>query len=169
MSVVPEGERAETDSLTVSSKEKMELVTRAGKEFTKEYLEAAVELPKSPAEPTVTPRQPLDKSRQKELRYNKVLKKDIPESSSTPFRFDVLNQLANILARITLYKFLRLSRSTRESLREALANSEAFIAHVPAPKEQEGEECPPMLPNLKETGTMHYVHSGRYVRQEPEA
>jgi len=39
-----------------------------------------------------------------------------------------LAQLANIPARITLYEFLRLSKSTKEALREALANAEAFIA-----------------------------------------
>jgi len=43
---------------------------------------------------------------------------------STPFRFDVLTQLANIPTRIILYELLKLSKSTREALREALADSE---------------------------------------------
>jgi len=54
------------------------------------------------------------------------------EGSSTPFRFNVLAQLANLPAQITLYKLLRLSKSIRKALREALANSEAFIAQIPA-------------------------------------
>jgi len=53
-----------------------------------------------------------------ELRYSKALPKDKAEGSSTPYRFDVLAQLANIPARITFYELLRLSKSTREALRE---------------------------------------------------
>ena len=50
----------------------------------------------------------------------------------TPFRFDILAQLANISARITLYELLRLSKSTRDALREALADAEVVIAQIPA-------------------------------------
>ena len=49
------------------------------------------------------------------------------EGSTIPYRFDVLAQLANILARIALYELLRLSKSTREALREALED-EVFMA-----------------------------------------
>ena len=69
--------------------------------------------------------------KQKELRYVKAL----PNSGagpSTPFRFDVLAQLANIPARITLYEFLRLFNSARDALREALADEEVFITQIPA-------------------------------------
>jgi len=53
-----------------------------------------------------------------------------------------LAQLADIPARITLYELLRLSKSTREALREALADAEAFIARIPAkPNEQDKENC----------------------------
>jgi len=45
------------------------------------------------------------------------------EGSSAPYRFDVLPQLANIPSTITLYDLLRLSKSTREALREILADS----------------------------------------------
>ena len=48
-----------------------------------------------------------------------------------PFRFDILAQLANIPARITIHKLLRLSKQTREALRDALANSESFLTHMP--------------------------------------
>ena len=57
--------------------------------------------------------------------------KDIAEGSTAPYRFDVLAQLANIPARITLYELLRLSKSTREALQEALDNAEVFMTQVP--------------------------------------
>ena len=71
-------------------------------------------------------KQPVEN--QKEFWYAKALPKDKAEGSITPYRFDVLAQLANIPARITLFELLRLSKSTREALREDLADSGAFIA-----------------------------------------
>jgi len=57
-------------------------------------------------------------------------------------RFDVLAQLANIPARITLYKLLKLTKSTREALREALADAEVFMAQILAePQEEDKEDC----------------------------
>jgi len=44
--------------------------------------------------------------KQKELWYAKTLPKDKTEGSSAPYRFDILAQLANIPARITLYELL---------------------------------------------------------------
>jgi len=70
--------------------------------------------------------------KQKELRYGNALPKDKAEGSSAPYRFDVLPQLANIPTRITFYELLRLSKSTREDLREALADAEVFMARIPA-------------------------------------
>jgi len=49
---------------------------------------------------------------------------------STLFYFDVMAQLANILAQITLYELLRLSKSTRDALREALADAEIFVTQI---------------------------------------
>ena len=63
-------------------------------------------------------KQPVKK--QKKLRYTKALSKDKARGSLRPYHFNVLAQLANISARIILYEFLRLSKSTREALREAL-------------------------------------------------
>ena len=64
------------------------------------------------------------------------------EGSSTPYRFDTLAQLANIPARIILYELLRLSKSTREALREALADSEVFMTQIPTrPQEEDKENC----------------------------
>jgi len=64
------------------------------------------------------------------------------EGSSTPYRFDVLAQVANISAKITLYELLRLSKSIREALREALADAEAYMARIPVkPEEEDRENC----------------------------
>ena len=82
------------------------------------------------SKPTTESAKPFTKQpveRQKELQFSKALSKDIAEGSATPYRFDVLTQLANIPARITLYDLLRLSKSTREALREALTNAEIFM------------------------------------------
>jgi len=73
-------------------------------------------------------KQLMDK--QKEFRYAKDLQKD-DVTPLTPFRFDVLAQLANIPARITLYELLRFFKSTREGLKEASVNSEVFLTQIP--------------------------------------
>ena len=75
--------------------------------------------------------------KQKELRYTKALRKDNAEGSSTSFRFDVLAQLANVPARITLYGLLKISKPTKKAIREVLA--EAFIAQIPAVREKEDD------------------------------
>jgi len=85
----------------------------------------------SPPKPTVEPIMPSAKQpveNQKELQFFKALPKNNAEGSPTPYGFDVLTQLANIPARITLYELLRLSKSTREALSEALADAEVFMA-----------------------------------------
>jgi len=102
----------------------------------------------NPPKPTLEPpkqstKQPVKK--QKEFRHAKVLPKDKVEGSSRPYHFDVLAQLANILAMITLYELLRLLKSTREVLRKALADAEAFMAWIPA---KPGRK-------MKKTASMH--------------
>ena len=60
-----------------------------------------------------------------------------------PFRFDILAQLANIPARITIHELLRLSKETREALRDALANSESFLTYMPEiPEDDTQSPCP---------------------------
>jgi len=133
--------KAKTDvpSLTDSEEETIVLAvklnallvagTRSGQSYLKKYDEMVANPPKSTPEPTKqSAKQPVEK--QKELRYAKARPKDKLEESSVPYRFDVLTQLANIPARITLYEVLRLSLSTREALREALADAEAFMARI---------------------------------------
>jgi len=73
-------------------------------------------------------KKPVEK--QKELRYTRALPKDKAEGTSIPYLFDVLAQLANIPARITLYELLRLSKSTRDALREALTDVEVFMTQI---------------------------------------
>src|SRR3954466_1751952 len=80
-------------------------------------------------EPTEQPKTTPEKP--KEVRYNRPLNKGKTVEVSQPFRFDIINQLANILARITLYEHLRLSKSTREALREVLADAEVFVTQLP--------------------------------------
>jgi len=83
-------------------------------------------------------KQPMEK--QKEPWYTKALPKDKAKGSSRPYHFDVLAQLANILDKITLYELLILFKSTREALKEALADAEAFMAWIPAKLEEKDEE-----------------------------
>jgi len=140
---------AETDvpSLTDSEEETIVLAaepsrlvaeTRSRQPYLKQYGEMAVTPPQPTAEPTKPSiKQPVEK--QKEIRFSRVLSKGIAGGSTAPYRFDVLAQLANIPARITLYELLRLSKSTREALQEALANAEVFITQVP--KEEDAEDC----------------------------
>ena len=65
------------------------------------------------------------KEKQKEIWFDHVLKKPSGPGLNMPFRFDILAQLANIPARITIHELLRLSKETREALRDALADSES--------------------------------------------
>src|SRR3954471_24865860 len=66
-----------------------------------------------------------------EVRYNRPLNKGKTVEVFQPFRFDIINQLANIPAKITLYELLKLSKSTREALKEALAEAEVFVTQLP--------------------------------------
>ena len=112
--------------------------TRSGKQYLKKYDEAVASLAKPTKETTEqSTKQPVEK--QKELCYTKALQKDDAEWSTTPFRYDVLTQLANIPTQITLYELLRLSNSTREALRKALADSEAYINQIPTVREEEDD------------------------------
>ena len=78
--------------------------------------------------------------KKKELRFSKPLQKNGEEGSPGPFRFNVMAQLANIPARITLHELLRLSKPTRDALREALADAEAFVVHLPSSEEDKKDK-----------------------------
>jgi len=59
-----------------------------------------------------------------------VLKKTSGPGLDAPFHFDILAQLANISARITIHELFRLSNETRKALRDVLANSESFLIYI---------------------------------------
>src|SRR3954464_13891850 len=80
-------------------------------------------------EPAVQPKTTSEKPR--EVRYNIPLNKEKAVEVSQPFCFDIINQLANIPARITLYELLKLSKSTRKALREVLADTKVFVTQLP--------------------------------------
>ena len=81
------------------------------------------------------------KEKQKEIRFDHVLKKPSGPGLNMPFRFDILAQLANIPARITIHELLRLSKETREALRDALANSESFLTYMSDDTQSSCPEC----------------------------
>ena len=119
--------KEETIVLTIELNTPLVTETRSDQSYLKKYDDMVANPPKFTSEPTkLSIKQPVEK--QKKLRYSKTLPKDITEGSSAPYRFDVLDQPANILARIILSDLLRLSNSTREALREALADAEVFMA-----------------------------------------
>jgi len=84
---------------------------------------------------------PKDKEKQKEIHFDESLKKNPSKGLNAPFCFDILAQLANILAHIILHKPLWLSKKTREALRDVLADSESFLTQVP-PTKEDGVSCP---------------------------
>src|SRR5256886_5045507 len=104
---------SDVNSLTDSEEEEEVLVasvagplaatTRSGQPYLRNYddvpvqqLEPSQEPVTEPAEqPKTTPEKP------KEVRYNRPLNKGKAVEVSQPFRFDIINQLANIPARIT--------------------------------------------------------------------
>jgi len=81
--------------------------------------------------PVPAPVQTSRKEKQKEIWFDRVLEKPSGPGLNVPFRFDILAQLANIPACITIHELLRLSKEIREALRDALANSESFLTHMP--------------------------------------
>ena len=79
------------------------------------------------------------KKKQKEVQFDRFLKKPSGLGLDVPFHFDILAQLANIPAYIEL---LCLSKETRETLRDALANLELFLTHMPeTPKDDRQPLC----------------------------
>src|SRR5436189_1509263 len=107
--------------------------TRSGQPYLRNYDDASVQQLEPPQEPVMEPaEQPKTMpEKPKEVRYNRPLNKGKVVEVSQPFCFDIINQLANIPARITLYELLKLSKSTREALREALADAEVFVTQLP--------------------------------------
>ena len=58
--------------------------------------------------------------------------------------------------RITLYELLRLSKSTREVLREALVDAEVFMAQILVePREKNEEDCL----HASQNAPLHHLHA----------
>ena len=72
----------------------------------------------------------MDKEKKKKVWFDMTLKKNSSQGLNTPFHFDILAQLANIPAHITLHELLHFSKKTREALRDALADSESFLMQI---------------------------------------
>jgi len=126
----------ETIVLTAELNKLLVAETRSGQSYLKKYDKIVANPPKPTTEPTKpSAKPPMEK--QKELQFFKAFPKNNAEESPTPYRFDVLAQLTNIPSRITLYELLRLSKSTREALREALADAEVFIAQISVGPQEE--------------------------------
>src|SRR3954467_5117995 len=126
-----EGPIAPADNLVVAA-------TRSRRNFGYEYPEeTAAPSPSEPAkesvEANVTPAQEPTEAiakKQKHLRFSNPLLPSEAGQLTTVFRFDILKQLAQIPARITLLELLKLSKATRKALREALANADTFATHI---------------------------------------
>lgn len=116
-------------------------VTRSGNLYHKQYEEASNPSQPSPLKMIKQPAKPLaklatDKQKEKDLRHTQPLNKDKVGGTHQPFCFNVLAQLANIPARITLYELLKLFADTWEALREAMADAKVIAAFVEATQVQ---------------------------------
>jgi len=98
---------------------------------------------------------PKDKEKQKEIRFDESSKKNPSKELNTPFRFDILAQLANIPANLTLHELLRLSKEMREALRDALVR---IISNASThPYERRWSFMSPMSSGTT-AGTMYHLH-----------
>src|SRR5205809_1758087 len=123
----------EREVLAASVATPLATATRSGQPYLRNYDDAPVQQLEPSQDPVTEPaEQPkTTPEKPKEVRYNRSLNKRKAIEVSQPFRFDIINQLANIQARITLYELHKLSKSTREALREALADAEVFVTQLP--------------------------------------
>src|SRR3954469_12636453 len=123
----------EEEVLAASVAGPLAAATRLGQPYLRNYDDTPVQQLEPSQEPVMEPaEQPKTMpEKPKEVRYNRPLNKGKAIEVSQPFRCDIINQLANIPARITLYELLKLSKSTREALREALADAEVFVTQLP--------------------------------------
>ena len=128
----------EAQALTVNS---MVTATRSGREFAKEYDQASIypaEAISTPFEdttatpgPPTPPPPPLKPTKAADKRPEPRFSKPIDKASSVKLvRFDILKQLDQIPARVSLHELLRLSPITKKALREALADVDMFVTQV---------------------------------------
>ena len=108
--------------------------TRSEKSYLRQYEKTTDETqqPTTSGEVPVPASAPtLGKENQKEVWFDRVLNKTSGPRLDAHFCFDILAQLANISAQITIHELLRLSKEIREALRDALANLESFLTYMP--------------------------------------
>ena len=117
--------------------------TRSRKSYLKQYEQITNETQTTSVQVPIPALVPTSgKEKQKEVRFDYILKKPLGPGLNIPFRFDILAQLANIPTRITIHELLHLSKETREALRDALANSESEMIHMPeTPREDTQPSC----------------------------
>src|SRR5436190_6955824 len=126
------------EGLTAPADNPVVAATWSGRNFGYQYPEETAAPPPSrpteePVEANATPAQEPPEAttkKQKHLRFSSPLLPSEAGQPTTVFHFDILKQLAQILARITLLELLKLSKTTREALREALANADTFATHI---------------------------------------
>jgi len=144
ISVLPDDGNLTSASLSDSEGEKHACIaqadapqqtgTRSGKSYLRQYEKPTDETQQQTTSvpiPASTPIPTKGREKPKEVWFDHVLKKPSGQGFDTPFRFDILAHLVNILARITIHELLRLSKETREALRDVLANSETFLTCIP--------------------------------------
>ena len=156
ISVLPDDGNFTSASLSDSEEEKhacatqadtpQQTGTRSEKSYLRQYEKSTDEAQQQTMSvqiPASAPVPAKGKEKPKEVRFDHMLKKPPGQGFDTPFRFDILAHLANIPARITIHELLRLSKETREALRDALANSESFLACMPEiPNDDVQPPCP---------------------------
>lgn len=144
ISILGEKDQSGTTPPTNSGIETTTMATRPNEaglsdtQFRKNYLKDCSKvgpISNSAEAPGVSP------TKQKELPYQKDSKND-SVTIGVSFRFDVLAQLANIFARITLYEFLQLSKVTKDALIETLADSKTFLTQIAEPSANEKAPYP---------------------------
>src|SRR3954468_22631997 len=130
-SLTDSGDEAEV--LAASVARPLAAATRSGQPYLRNNDDAPVQQLEPSQGPVTEPaEQPKTMpEKPKEVQYNRPLTKGKAVEVSQPFRFNIINQLANIPARITLYELLKLSKSTRKALREALADAKVFVTQLP--------------------------------------
>ena len=156
VSVLPDDDNVTVASLSDSEDEKYAFAaqdatpqptgTRSGKSYLRQYEKTADEtqqLTTSPKLPVLALVPTPAKEKQKEVWFDRVLKRTLGLGLDAPFCFDIFTQYANIPARITMHELLCLSKETREALMDALANSESFLIHMPDASEDDSKPlCP---------------------------
>ena len=83
------------------------------------------------------------------------------------FCFDILEQFANIPACITLHELLYLFKKIKEALWDALANSETFLAQVPAVSVNEGTTCSQCYSVIQEILDITFSFEDMLIKDNP--